>query len=121
MSDITKQIEKTLNHSMYNQITKIDAIIPNGLFYYSDGIENGNEHKLEGKIICIICKGYDSRDDFKLKINIHEEYKDNQNLILLNDSKKKNLEVNLSYQKSRELLLDLITKGKPYSVNFITK
>lgn len=121
MLDIIKQIEKTLNHSMYNQITKIDAIIPNGLFYYSDGIENGNEHKLEGKIICITCKGYDLRDDFKLKINILEEYKNKQNLILPKNSKQKVLEVNLSYQKARELLLDLITKGTPYSVNFITK
>lgn len=105
------------------QLSTLNIEAPCGLFYYAEGVENGNEYQLEDKKITINFIGQDERDNYLLCITIKESH--NTSSILNVPPTKypvdKNIHLELPYQKARKLLLDILIAGAPYSVNLITK
>lgn len=91
--------------------------IPQGLYYYSQMQENGNEDVLEGKQISIEFVGHDMRDTRYLTITIKESAIINTPFIFA----EKRLEIELDYQIARQIVLSLIGNSESYSVNLITK
>lgn len=91
--------------------------IPQGLYYYSQMQENGNEDVLEGKQISIKVVGHDMRDTRYSTIFIKESAVIHTPFIFV----EKRLEIELSYQIARQIVLNLISNSEPHSVNLITK
>jgi hypothetical protein len=105
------------------QLSTLNIEVPCGLFYYAEGLENGNEHQLEDKKITINFIGQDERDNYLLCITIKESHDTSSILNVLPNKYPidKNIHLELPYQKARKLLLDILIAGAPYSVNLITK
>ena len=115
-------LEALQNYTRVRQIVSIKGEIPHSLFYYAEGLENGNEYKLEDKELIIEFTGEDEREDFTLNIMINEKATINEIFFFdLEVAPKKDIFIKLPYQQARKLLLDMIIYGEPYSVNLITK
>jgi hypothetical protein len=103
-------------------ITGIDIEIPEGLYYYAESKENGNEDQMEDKTIYIRLFGHDERDSRQIIINIKEHYSlelsiQNKNI----PDEVVSVIVELSYQIARMFIFMFILDSSPYSVNLRTK
>jgi len=115
-------LEAFQNYTGVTQVVSIKAVLPQGLFYYAEGLENGNEYNLEDKILKIEFTGEDIREDFVLNITINEDAtSDNIYFLNIESEPQKDIFIKLPYQQARKLLIDMIIFGEPYSVNLITK
>ena len=65
-------LKKIQNYIMFKEINHLNIQIPNSLFYYAEGLENGCENHLEGKKILIEVSGEDIRDNHIILIVIRE-------------------------------------------------
>lgn len=111
----------------YGTINEINATIPSGLFYRPENRKNGGEHYLEGKEITIEFFGSDEqgRDYRHLTIIINEE-REAVNFLSeeLNDTEEDRhlhpMTIKLCYQLARKVLIGLIYKLGPSSLNLKT-
>ena len=101
----------------YGNFVNINIVIPPGLFYYAEYLDNGNESQLEGCIISIEFSGYDSRDSKYIEVLIKEECDNNESYVFDGTSR----HVELNYQTARKLVLQIIPIFSPHSVNLTTK
>lgn len=115
-------LEALQSYTGVRQIISLNGKLPNGLFYYAEGLENGNEDKLENKELKIEFTGEDERESFVLNITINEDANLNEIFFLdVEAEPQNNIDIKLPYQQARKLLVDMIINGEPYSVNLITK
>ena len=115
-------LKKIQNYIMFKEISHLNIQIPNSLFYYAEGLENGCENYLEGKKILIEVSGEDVRDNHIISIVIREGRDSLDDFVLKEPvSHVQNICIELSYQKARKLTLDMIVAGTPYSVNLTTR
>ncbi|MFA6195364.1 MAG: hypothetical protein WC656_01815 [Sulfurimonas sp.] len=118
-------LEIIQNYTGTRELNDLKIEIPARLFNLSEGLENGYEHILEDKQVVVNAIGYDDRDrdNYTLFIMIKEDEDTSKELLSKKDKWPidKEIFLQLSYQKARKLILDMIEEGASHTVNLITK
>ncbi len=65
-------INKLQDFTSVKQLSSLKIEVPNGLFYYVESLNDGNEHQLENKKVTIDFIGDDERDSYVVNIKIKE-------------------------------------------------
>ncbi|MFA6137403.1 MAG: hypothetical protein WC667_04880 [Sulfurimonas sp.] len=118
-------LEIIQNYTGTRELIDLRIEVPARLFNLSEGLENGYEDILEDEKVVVNAIGYDDRDrdNYTLFITIKEDEDTSKELLLLEAKLliDKEIFLQLSYQKARKLILDMIVEGAAHSVNLITE